>query len=394
MSAVEPGSAVSGLVERVKAILLQPTATWEVIDGEPATIGGLYKSYVIPLALIPAVAGLLGAIVFGYGMFGVSYRPTIVSSLVSAVVNFGLALGGVFLLALIIDGLAPSFGGVKNQIQAFKVAAYASTASWLAGIFMIYPPLGVLGLLGLYSLFLLYKGLPRLMKAPEEKATTYTVVVIIAAIVLAVIAMAVLSPIRSLGQSSGLMADHSAAAGTLTVGGNKVDLGELEAASKKMEAAAKQMESGEGPAPTDPNLLKAYLPADVAGFARTEVTTGSGGAGGVTGSQAEAVYTKGQSRIRLSVTDLGAAGALAGMAGAFNVQSSTETAGRYEKVGKVDGRMTTETYDSNSRHGEYNVLVGDRFMVAAEGDGVGMDELKAAVASVGPARLETLAKKG
>lgn len=392
MSAVEPGSAASGLVERAKSILLQPSATWAVIDDEPATIGGLYKGYAIPLALIPALAGLIGAIVFGYGMFGFNYKPTIVSALVYTVVSFGVSLASVYLLALIIDGLAPSFGGTKNQIQAFKVAVYASTASWLAGIFMIYPPLGILGLLGLYSLFLLHRGLPILMKAPQEKATTYTVVVVIAAIVLSIIAAAILSPIRSLGQGSGLMADHSA--GTVTFGGNKVDVGKLEEASKKVEAAARQIESGEGPPSTDPSLLKAYLPADVAGFTRTEVTTGSGGAGGVTGSQAEGIYTKGDASIRLSVTDLGAAGALAGMAGAFNVQSSTESDGKYEKVGKVDGRMTTESYNATSKHGEYSVLVGDRFMVAAEGDGVRIEELKAAVASVGPARLEALAKKG
>ena len=394
MSAVEPGSAASGLVERAKSMLLQPTATWQVIEGEPATIGGLYKGYAIPLALIPAVAGLIGAIVFGYGMFGINYKPTVVSALVGAIVNFGIALASVYVLALIIDGLAPSFGGTKNQIQAFKVAAYASTASWVAGIFMIYPPIGMLSILGLYSLFLLYRGLPRLMKAPEDKATTYTVVVIVAAVVLAIIAAAILSPLQRLGQGSGLMADHSSAAGTLTVGGNKVDLGKLEEASKKMEAAARQMESGEGPAPTDPNLLKAYLPADIAGFARTEVTTGSGGAAGMSGSQAEGVYAKGDASIRLSVTDLGAAGALAGMAGAFNVQSSSESDGRYEKVGKVDGRLTTESYNRASKHGEYNVLVGDRFMVAAEGNGVSIEDLKAAVASVGPARLEALAKKG
>ena len=114
----------------------------------------------------------------------------------------------------------------------------------------------------------------------------------------------------------------------------------------------------------------------------------------MSGSQAEGVYAKGDASIRLSVTDLGAAGALAGMAGAFNVQSSSESDGRYEKVGKVDGRLTTESYNRASKHGEYNVLVGDRFMVAAEGNGVSIEDLKAAVASVEPARLEALAKKG
>lgn len=393
MSAVEPGAATSGLLERAKSILLRPSATWDVIDGEPATIGGLYKGYVIPLALIPAVAGLIGALVFGYGMLGISFKPPIFSAVIAAAVNFGATLLGVYLLALIIDGLAPTFGGQKNKIQAFKVAAYAGTASWLAGVFQIFPPIALLGLLGLYSLYLLYLGLPRLMKAPEEKAMPYTIVVIIAAVVLAIIVGAIVSPIMRMGMGSGLMAG-APAAGTVEIGGKSVDLAKLEAASKQMEAAAKQIESGEGPAPVNPDTLKAYLPETIAGYARTGLTTGSGGVAGMSGSQAEGAYAKGDVTFRLAIIDLGSAGALAGMAGAFNVQSSSEGDGRYEKIGKVDGRMTQESYDEASKHGEYSVLVGDRFMVAAKGDGVSMNELKAAAGAVGLARLEALAKAG
>jgi hypothetical protein len=56
--------------------------------------------------------------------------------------------------------------------------------------------------------------------------------------------------------------------------------------------------------------------------------------------------------------------------------------------------MTEESYDRQSRHGEYSVLVGQRFMVQAEGDGVTIDELKAAVGAVDFSRLEGLAKAG
>jgi len=87
-------------------------------------------------------------------------------------------------LALIIDALAPTFNGQRSQIQALKVAAYSSTAAWVAGIFALIPGLRILGILGLYSLYLLYLGLPVLMKSPREKAVGYTVVVILAAIVL------------------------------------------------------------------------------------------------------------------------------------------------------------------------------------------------------------------
>ena len=92
---------------------------------------------------------------------------------------------------------------------------------------------------------------------------------------------------------------------------------------------------------------------------------------------------------------MGAAGALAGMANAFNVSSSSESEGRYEKVGKVNGRMTMEEFDRTSGHGEYGVLVGERFMVQAEGEsGATINDLKAAVASVNFGRLEGLARAG
>jgi hypothetical protein len=106
---------------------------------------------------------------------------------VQLILSYVLSLASVYVLALIIDALAPNFGGQKNFMQAFKVAAFAPTASWLAGIFYIIPVLSILALVGLYSLYLLYTGLPRLMKTPDDKAVPYTVVVIIVAIVLAIV---------------------------------------------------------------------------------------------------------------------------------------------------------------------------------------------------------------
>jgi hypothetical protein len=50
------------------------------------------------------------------------------------VVTYGMTLLSVFLLALIIDALAPSFDGQKNRVQAFKVAAYTGTAGWVFGV--------------------------------------------------------------------------------------------------------------------------------------------------------------------------------------------------------------------------------------------------------------------
>jgi hypothetical protein len=187
----EEGVTVN-LSERIKGILLKPGNEWQTISGETTTIAELYKSYVIVLAAIGPVASFIGTSIVGISLpFIGSYRVPITTAIASSVVHYLLTLAGVYVLALIIDGLAPTFAAEKNISQAFKVAAYSSTAGWLAGIFMIIPALGVLGLLGLYSLYLLYLGLPILMKSPKEKSMGYTVAVIIAAIVIFVVIGAV-----------------------------------------------------------------------------------------------------------------------------------------------------------------------------------------------------------
>ena len=174
-----------GLVDRVKGILLNPRQEWAVIDAEAATPAGLYTGYILPLAAIGPVSTAIGYSVFGISLpFVGTWRTPIGSAITSAVVTYALTLVGVYVMGLIIDNLAPTFGGTRSSIQALKVATYSYTAAWVAGIFALIPGLRWLGMLGMYSLYLLFLGLPVLMKSPAEKAFGYTAVVIIVAIVL------------------------------------------------------------------------------------------------------------------------------------------------------------------------------------------------------------------
>ncbi len=181
-----PGAPTS-LVDRVKNILLAPKAEWPRVDAEPATVGGILTSYVLILAAIGPIATVIGQQVFGFSVLGVSLKPPIGYSIAMAVLTYALSIVSIYVLSLIIDALAPNFGGTKDPVKAFKVAAYSWTAAWLAGIFGIIPQLAVLSILGLYSLYLLYLGLPVLMKTPQDKAVGYTVVTIVVAIVLWII---------------------------------------------------------------------------------------------------------------------------------------------------------------------------------------------------------------
>jgi len=177
------------LVERVKNIILKPKQEWNVIDTEAAQTIDLYKGYVIPLAAIGPIAALIGTTLIGISLPGVgTYRVPFGSAIGQMIVVYILSLIGVYVMALIIDFLAPSFSGEKNTNQALKVAVYSSTASWLGGVFGLIPILGFISIIAsLYSLYLLYLGLPVLMKSPKEKALIYTVVIVIAAIIIFVV---------------------------------------------------------------------------------------------------------------------------------------------------------------------------------------------------------------
>ncbi len=390
------------LVARVKNILLQPKEEWARIDLERTPIATIYRQYVLILAAIGPVCGLIGSLVFGYGVFGIVYRPTVASAVSSAVVHYVLALVMVYVLALIIDGLAPTFAGVRSREQAFKVAAYSSTASWVAGVFGLIPQLSILAALaGLYSLYLLYLGLPRLMRVAQERAVAYVACVIVAAIVLFIIIGAVTAAVTSTFLSFPRASVVGSTTGTLAVPGvGAIDLGKLEAASKQMAAAGTAMQAQASTAGTvtgsapivaiAPAALQAFLPASLSGLPRTALSSSSAGAAGVNGATAEAQYGDGAKHIKLSVTDMGALGALAGLGSAFNVESSTQDANGYEKVGKLGDRMTTEKWNAASKSGSYSMLVANRFMVAAEGEGADIDAVKSAVAGVDAAALERL----
>jgi hypothetical protein len=392
MSIVEPGAGQGPMIARIKGMLVKPGQTWDEIDLETATPSGLYRGYVAPLAAIPAVCGLIGALIGGQTLFGlISFRPSIAWAVGQAVISFALSLGWVYVLALIVDGLAPRFDGQKNFIQALKLSAYAPTAGWIAGLFGLLPGLGALvGLAGgLYSLYAFYLGLPKLMKTPPAKVMAYFLTVLGISIAIALVVGLASAPLRMLAAPP--MISASSEHEIVLPGQATLDLDDLDKTTRDLSDAADAIRDGRGGA-SDPDLLKALLPDSIVGYRRSEISTGSGGVGGVSGSKAQGVYRKGDARIELSVADLGEAGKIAGLADALNLKSSQETDGAYQKVGKVDGRFTEESYDSGSRHGEYSVLVGKRFMVKSEGNGASMDEIQSAAKAVDFGKLEQLAK--
>ena len=175
------------IIQRARSVLVAPKTEWPVIAGEPATTAGLYRDYIAVLAAIPPICHFIKVSILGYAWHGFRvYRLGLGAGLTAAVIEYGAALLAVYVLAIIVESLAPNFAGQPSRIQALKLAGYSYTASWVAGFAYILPGLYALVALAgaIYSGYLLYLGIPATMKVTPERAGGYTAVTIIIAIVL------------------------------------------------------------------------------------------------------------------------------------------------------------------------------------------------------------------
>jgi Yip1-like protein len=402
-----------GIVDRVKNILLTPKTEWEVIAAEPTQPKDLVTGYILPLAAVAAVAGLIGSAVIGTSILGTTYRMPIVWALVGAIIHLVMSVAFTFVVAFIVDALAPSFGAQKNFNQAFKVVAYSATAGWVGSVFGIIPWLGglIALLFGLYCLYLLYLGLPRLMKGPADKAIGYTVVVVVSAIVVG----AILAFALSLIMAPAMMAAGgfgSSAAPRITYDKDS-KLGKLDEFARKMEEAGKKMEAaeksgdpkkqmeaamavlgtavsgGKGVEPVQIDQLKPFLPTTFAGMPQTSTQAERTGAAGFMTAKAEANYGDASGKnAELEVVDTGGAAGLMGLASWIGVQGEREDANRRERTRKEGNRMIHEEVDKRGGRNKYTVVVAERFVVSAEANGVDINALKSAVNALDLAKLE------
>ena len=406
------------IVSRVKAILMSPKTEWPIIAAETATIADLYKNYVIILAAIPAIALFISMSIVGLG-FG---RMSIGTGLTMAVVTYVLSLVGVFISALVIDALAPTFGSAKDQIQALKTAVYSMTAYWVASAFQIIPGLGSLVVLagGLYGLYLLYLGLPFTMKTPADKTVPYTTVIVVCTIVVMVVLNMVLFGIVGASQFAGggfsPLGGSATSSSDVTFDPNS-PLGALQQYASKLEDASKNLESAQNSGDADaqskafgnmlgavlggaggtatpalaPDQLRTVVPERLGGLARSEISVERNAALGIQMSQAEATYTDGSGKsLDLEIMDLGGSMGLMALAAWANIEQDRQTSTGYERTYKANNRVIHEVWDQSRMHGEFNVITGNRFMIKVEGDVPNMDALKAAAGGVDLAALDRL----
>ncbi len=406
---------INKVIERVRAILLTPRTEWPVIATESTTVADLYLNYIVVLAAIPAVFGFIKGSLIGVDvpLLG-TMRVGVGAGISGMLLRYGLSLAQVYVIALIIDALAPTFSAQKNQLQALKLAAYSFTAAWVASALQIVPWIGaLLALAGaIYSIYLLNLGLPSTMQCPPDKSVGYTVVTVVISIVLSFVIAAVV------GSITGISAPGRIGSSDIQYDKDST-LGKLEGFSKKMEQATKQVEaagqSGDTAAQSQaigamigtaisggdkvealaPDQLKPFIPNTLSDLPRTDISVERNGAMGMQTSEAHGTYrdSGGARTLQLEITDTGSAKGLVALAGFASLEEDKETSSGFSKTYKDDGRIVHEEWD-NGGTGEYSVVVGDRFTVKVSGDAKQFDQLKAALNEVNLAGLEALKDTG
>jgi hypothetical protein len=168
------------IVSRAQNIVRTPQSEWRVIADEPTAITALYTGYVVILAAVPLVAELLHLLFSG---------ASVGAALVIPFTGYAMSMINVAVIAVIASKLAPRFGGVDDLAQGFKLAAYAATAAWLGGVFLLLPRVGWLLRLAcsLYSVCVFYLGITELTRVPPERRILYFICVLLAAGVISVI---------------------------------------------------------------------------------------------------------------------------------------------------------------------------------------------------------------
>lgn len=207
-SETAPTASPSRILDRIKEILLNPKAAWPAIAGEQTPSAQLFSSYVAPLTLLAVIVTFVHMSVIGISLpFGGTVRTPLLAGITSAVVQFVMSLIGVGIVSVIVNLLAPTFGGLRDSRKALQVAAYSLTPAYLSVLFGLLPSFGTLLslLAGLYGIYVLSLGLPVVMRSKPDKAIAYTTSVVICTIILGII-LGALSAAVGVGRTHGFAA--------------------------------------------------------------------------------------------------------------------------------------------------------------------------------------------
>lgn len=173
----------------------------------------------------------------------------------------------------------------------------------------------------------------------------------------------------------------------------------LAALGKALEGVGKAMNEGAKVEPVDFRDLQDLLPNRVDGMDRTDFEGQRGGMGPFKISEATATYEEDDRRIELHILDPGSMTGIAAFGYAWlSMEIDQESSSGYERTTKFKGYPAHVKFERGAGDdvgdAEMSVVVGERFIVTAEGRNVRVGDLEDAIEDVDLGDLEDMRDEG
>ena len=164
------------LLSHIPGMFTHPLQEWEAIGKEHA--GPIRLSlYICLLALIAPICAYIATTQYGWQIGeGQLIFLTQSSALTLSILTYISIVVGVYFMGIMIDWMSKNYGSEHDDFAANGIAlmAYSCTPLFLVGFISLYPEpwINVLAYLSAagYAAYLMYKGLPRVLKIPEDQA--------------------------------------------------------------------------------------------------------------------------------------------------------------------------------------------------------------------------------
>ncbi|MGQ0531738.1 MAG: Yip1 family protein [Caulobacteraceae bacterium] len=360
-----------GLFARVRNILFRPQSEWQRIAAEDPS--PLIASYVAPLAIAGAIAGLAANVLYN----GLSLDAALIWKAISALLYIVFTILGVIVFAMVINFLARRFGAEPDTDRAKRLAAYSATPILIAAFCALAPPLAAIASASgvVYALILLGIGVGRLLPLPdpENNVPRFTLTFAVIAAGLAALAAAFIGPLVNSGREALTGAVEAAAPERPAP---------VIANRPAAEVAIERLAQADGAhVLTDPARLEEQFPDSLpGGFARQSVATARGG--GV--SRADATYAQSGATLKIAIIQFAYNVDSSGAAALLDISEEGARANGYARSQSIDGRFFAEQVDGdNARY----IVIGRGVAMIAEGR-VTMDQARAATETIDLQRLE------
>jgi hypothetical protein len=168
------------------------------------------------------------------------------------------------------------------------------------------------------------------------------------------------------------------------------------AAAAGIAALKSLVGGGKSPSPTLSRAdLETYLPASVAGFARSNAQGTSGSFAGISGTSASAEYGgNGSGKVNIEVTDAVNMTGLTGMMDLLMNISQSESDSGFEKTVDLGDVKVHEKWENEGKHAELIGIAGGRFAIEVDSFNLDIGDAEKAFQSVDAAKLASVAASG